>query len=137
MPYKDPIKRNEYFRKWRKENKEKTKEYAAKNYANNREKIIQQKVFSNTKMRRLARLDCIAHYSDGKNECSCCGEKHIEFLAIDHIDGSGNKHRKKLNDYLPLILKRNNYPKGYRILCHNCNASIGFYGYCPHNKKEK
>ena len=134
MPYKDISKRNEYFRNWRKKNKEKTKEYANKNYANNREKIIQQKIFSNTKMRRLARLDCIKHYSNDKNMCSCCGENHIEFLAIDHIKGNGNEHRKSLKDYLPLILKRKKYPKGYRILCHNCNSSIGFYGYCPHQK---
>jgi hypothetical protein len=20
----------------------------------------------------------------------------------------------------------------YRVLCHNCNTALGFYGYCPH-----
>lgn len=29
-------------------------------------------------------------------------------------------------------LKKNDYPKGFQILCHNCNMSKGFYGYCPH-----
>jgi len=135
MPHKDPIKRREYFREWQRKNRDKTKQYRDKNYANNREKIIEQKVFSNQKMRRLSRLDCISHYSNGKNCCDCCGESHLEFLAIDHIDGGGNKERKKVKEYLPLILKRNNYPKGYRVLCHNCNMSLGFYGYCPHNKK--
>ena len=110
--------------------------YAHKWYANHRENIIKQRVYSNLKARRLARLDCIEHYSKGKNCCNCCGEKHLEFLAIDHIHGGGNKHRKTLKEYLPLILKRQNYPKGYRVLCHNCNNSIGFYGYCPHQKKK-
>ena len=135
MPYKNPIKRREYFKEWQRKNKEKTKQYRDKNYANNREKIIEQKVFSNLKMRRISRLDCIDYYSGGKNCCSCCGEKNMEFLAIDHIAGGGAKHRKSLKEYLPLVLKRKKFPAGYRILCHNCNCSLGFYGYCPHQKK--
>lgn len=27
---------------------------------------------------------------------------------------------------------RNKYPKGFRVLCHNCNQAIGSYGECPH-----
>lgn len=30
--------------------------------------------------------------------------------------------------------RRNGYPKGFRVLCHNCNMAIGFYGYCPHSR---
>jgi hypothetical protein len=127
---------NESKRQWWKNNRNVRLKYAQKWYANNRKKIIKQKISSNLKMRRLARLDCIEYYSNGKNCCECCGEKHLEFLAIDHISGKGGKHRKNLKEYLPLILKRNNYPTGYRILCHNCNMSIGFYGYCPHNKEK-
>ena len=134
MPYKDPQKRKEYFKEWQRKNKEKTKQYRDKYYANNREEIIKQATYTNLKARRLARLDCINYYSNGKNSCECCGEYNLEFMAIDHIKGGGNKHRKTLKDYLPLILKRQNYPKGYRILCHNCNNSIGFYGYCPHKR---
>lgn len=134
MPYTNPEKRKEYARSWRLKNQEKTKQYSAKSYANNREKIIEQKVFSNLKMRRIARLDCIAHYSKGKNRCECCKESHLEFLAIDHKNGGGNKHRKTIKEYLPLILKRQKFPKGYRVLCHNCNGSLGYYGYCPHKK---
>jgi hypothetical protein len=29
-------------------------------------------------------------------------------------------------------LIRNNFPEGYRVLCHNCNQSLGYFGYCPH-----
>ena len=78
---------------------------------------------------------CIKHYG---GKCACCGETYKEFLGIDHIKGNGNKHRKEIakqynNIYSFLV--RNNYPKGYRILCHNCNMSLGFYGYCPHKKR--
>jgi len=119
-------------RLWWKKTEDERLQYSKKYYANNREKIIKQKVSGNLKYRRLARLDCIEHYSNGTNACACCGENHLEFMSIDHINGNGRKHREHINEYLPLYLKRNGYPKGYRILCHNCNLSIGFYGYCPH-----
>ena len=39
------------------------------------------------------RRDVIDHYSAGTYACSCCGESHLEFLVIDHIDGAVNNHR--------------------------------------------
>jgi len=66
-------------------------------------------------------------------KCACCGEGHHEFLSIDHINGDGQKHRKEKGrtGILSDIIK-NNFPKNYQILCHNCNLALGFYGYCPH-----
>ena len=32
---------------------------------------------------------------------------------------------------------KNNFPKGFQILCHNCNIAKGHYGKCPHEKKFK
>lgn len=79
---------------------------------------------------RKMRTDVIRIYG---NKCRCCNEKRIEFLAIDHIKGGGNKHRRAVGNNIYLFLKKNNYPReGYRVLCHNCNLSRGFYGYCPH-----
>ena len=72
------------------------------------------------------------------NKCACCGEDRIEFLAIDHIHGGGNKHRESFGKWgrkgyhFYYWLKRNKWPIGYRVLCHNCNQSLGHYGYCPH-----
>jgi len=77
----------------------------------------------------------INHYSNGTNSCSCCGEQHIEFLSINHINGGGNQHRKKVNKSGWLFLKwliDNDYPKGYNVLCHNCNQADGNFGGCPH-----
>lgn len=86
---------------------------------------------------KAVRLQCISHYSNGQNCCACCGESHIEFLAIDHINGGGSKHRKEVRKKFPTMyhfLIREGFPDGYRILCHNCNLSKGFYKYCPHER---
>jgi hypothetical protein len=73
------------------------------------------------------------HYSNNDPKCACCGERHYEFLAIDHIYGGGCRHKKEIKCCLPLWLIKNNFPKGFQILCHNCNMAKGFYGKCPHN----
>lgn len=115
MPYKDKSKRSENHKKWHLENRDlvlqKQREYRSK---------IKVIVFS--------------HYCQNQIECECCGEKSVEFLSIDHIDGGGTKHRKQIgrgNLYNWLV--KNNFPEGYRVLCHNCNQAIGMYGKCPHN----
>lgn len=87
--------------------------------------------------RRERKIEVLRHYGNGKVRCACCGELHIEFLVLDHLNGGGNKHRKSIfgqvgrGDIYRWVIK-NNYPKGFRVLCDNCNASIGRYGYCPH-----
>ena len=108
-------------RKYRKEYAQRphTKELVRKYHANRRKVVLE-------------------YYGGVPTKCACCGESRIEFLSIDHINGGGSKHRKELkifgirfNDWLI----KNNYPEGYRILCHNCNQSLGFYGYCPHERE--
>ncbi len=90
--------------------------------------------------RRRLRNEVLEEY--GKI-CACCGETIHEFLAIDHTNGGGSKHRKSLFGYnvagrdFYLWLKRQGYPKdGYRVLCHSCNQSRGYYGYCPHEQMQ-
>ncbi len=77
------------------------------------------------------RIRVIQHYG---GKCACCGMKPLKFLAIDHINGGGNKHRKKLggayNFYLWLV--RENFPKGFQVLCHNCNMATRYGATCPH-----
>ena len=77
--------------------------------------------------------------------CACCGDSHFEFMSIDHIEGGGAAHRRELRRgdgqsgggglRLYLWLKRNNYPKGFRVLCRNCNCTFGELGYCPHERE--
>mgnify|MGYP001559045387 CR=1 FL=1 len=67
--------------------------------------------------------------------CQCCGEDDIRFLAIDHIHGNGNKHRREIGQGTYRVytwLVKNNFPPGFQVLCHNCNLAKGFYGVCPH-----
>lgn len=72
-------------------------------------------------------------------KCKCCGITRDEFLAVDHIDGHGNEHRRKLGikggrHFYDWIIK-NNFPKGFQILCHNCNFAKDHYeGGCPHTR---
>jgi hypothetical protein len=106
-----PDKQRERSKKWHDTHRE---------LANLRSKQSNQKV----------RKQVIDHYG---GKCECCGETHIEFLAIDHINGNGRKHRLSIpSGHLARWLRDNNYPEGFRILCHNCNQSLGHYGYCPH-----
>ena len=72
------------------------------------------------------------------HRCACCGEAEAEFLAVDHVNGRGNKHLKELNVTgrgFYLWLKRQGFPRdGFRLLCHNCNSARAHYGYCPHER---
>jgi hypothetical protein len=75
-------------------------------------------------------------------KCKCCGMKIWEFLSIDHIKERGADERKRLGGRSKLssgsfyrkIIKEN-FPNYYQLLCYNCNMSLGFFGYCPHNPK--
>ena len=90
--------------------------------------------------RRRLKLDVLRHYSFGDLKCACCGDGNIEFLTIDHIDGGGAKHRRELGKgnishgagSFYSWLANSGYPDGYRVLCQNCNFSMGVFGYCPH-----
>ena len=90
---------------------------------------------------RRRKYEVMSHYSGGDPACACCGESTLEFLSIDHINGGGSEHRKELRQPGKRItmyrwLKRHGYPPGYRVLCHNCNQSLGTWGYCPHQKSQ-
>lgn len=80
------------------------------------------------------KLEAFRHY--GGARCACCGEERAEFLAIDHIHGGGNRHRKrcKIGKMYPW-LKRNGYPPGFQVLCFNCNQAKSSGGECPHQKE--
>ena len=71
--------------------------------------------------------------------CSCCGEDHVDFLTIDHINGGGHGQRAKVGTGRSLYrwIAKNNFPADFRTLCYNCNcgrARAG--GTCPHEKEK-
>ena len=115
---------NAYMKKWSKNNRDKRRSICNK---------------SSKKLYDKRRIQVLEYYGGRPPKCACCGENHIEFLGIDHIKGGGVKHRKKIKSKYNNIysfLVRNNFPKGFRVLCYNCNLSRGFYGYCPHTKEK-
>jgi hypothetical protein len=89
------------------------------------------------RLRSLARTwvlkkEVINHYG---GRCSCCGESEMMFLAMDHInnDGCGERKEDPSKYRINRWLKKNRYPDGYQILCHNCNLGKHFNkGVCPH-----
>ena len=91
------------------------------------------------------RLNILLHYSKYISNsnipcCNCCGENsHVDFLTIDHIAGKnqmdsepeliklGYSSKLKGKGMINWIIG-NNYPKGFQILCHNCNVAKGLIG---------
>lgn len=103
-----------------------------KEYWNRYNHSPKRKVVSHRYTRKL-RLTILAAYG---NKCVCCGEAREEFLTIDHINGDGADERRRITIPLYAWIKKQNFPKDkYRLLCWNCNCSIGRYGYCPHQRK--
>ena len=81
---------------------------------------------------RKLRLDTIAALGGC---CACCGEDTLEFLGIDHIGhGRGNPRPLLETGHRAYRKARSDgYDRAkWRILCHNCNLAVGFYGACPH-----
>lgn len=103
-----------------------------KKWANANRKLVRKRF--NARRLKL-RQEAIAHYG---GKCECCGESQYEFLAIDHKNNDGAAHRKSLNSgqrrEIFSYLKKQGWPEEFRVLCHNCNCAIGFYGYCPHSR---
>ncbi len=65
-------------------------------------------------------------------KCKCCGETNLVFLAMDHINGGGSKHLRTIKYQIAFWLRKNNYPDGFQVLCHNCNMAKHILGACPH-----
>lgn len=93
---------------------------------------LEQKKWYNRDLK--IRLNVLNHYSlEGKIKCACCGTEDIDTLCMDHKNGDGNEHRKIVSaSSMFRWIMRNDYPDTFRILCANCNQSLGTRGYCPH-----
>jgi hypothetical protein len=126
----------EYHKKYYQEHKVSIKDISKKKYLDNSEKYLERSKKQYNKVKLLV----FNYYGKNFPKCVCCNENNIEFLAIHHIECNGNKHRKSINSrggysFYGWLIK-NNFPEGYQILCHNCNMAKGFYGYCPHEKRD-
>lgn len=96
-----------------------------------REAALAEKRAAAYKVQRTAALRA---YGGPEPACVCCGEREPVFLALDHINGGGNRqHRELGGGGFYAWLRKNNYPVGFRVLCHNCNLGRELNGgICPH-----
>lgn len=85
------------------------------------------------KLYHKRRRKIIKYYGD---VCICCGEDNYKFLTLDHIDGNGNEHRRKVGSGMGMLrwIIQNDYPPIFQVLCWNCNSAKGVYGECPHEE---
>jgi hypothetical protein len=85
------------------------------------------------------RIDALRHYGGDPPRCACCGERHVEFLGLDHINDDGNVHRKEVpGQQIYRWLSKNNYSyDGLIVSCHNCNMARAMYGECPHKRERR
>lgn len=135
-------------KEWNRKNAEYRKQYRREYHEENRDQIIARVTAwskQNPDRRRANAREyyyriqeqCIAAY--GGNKCSCCGETEPLFLTLDHVDSDGSKHRKEIGttggQKLYRWLIKNNFPKGFQVLCSNCNhGRFRNGGVCPHKQ---
>lgn len=84
--------------------------------------------FWNQRSKLKNKIEVLSHYANPL-KCSMCSEEDIIVLTLDHIDDNGAEERKQfakeygyalLGSSFYYWLKKNNYPKGYQVLCPTC-----------------
>ena len=111
-------KRRDYFKEYYRKHKEQRTHYALGWKRKNARRLA----ITRRKWKQEQRLKVIQHYSPNL-VCQECGNSDIRTLTIDHVNNDGSKDRKTkgCGVHLARWLIRNNYPKGFQILCMNCN----------------
>ena len=71
------------------------------------------------------KMAVLSHYSLAEEpECARCGINDIDVLCIDHVNGVDPIHKKtplRSGGGLYEWLIKSGYPKGFQVLCANCN----------------
>ena len=68
---------------------------------------------------RRIRLDAIEVLG---SVCTRCGFDDVRVLQIDHIEGGGTEHRKRVDHKLQYRNIRDGQTAGYQLLCPNCHG---------------
>lgn len=137
---KDPVKRKHARDVERKYYRDNPKEYTKKlkrNAGYTRKETPEQKGRRLARVRKFGkkqreedRLSALVFYG---GKCVCCGESELQFLTIDHMYGGGSKHRRQIKGKsIYRWLRQNNYPRGFRTFCYNCNGATSYGRTCPH-----
>lgn len=116
---------------WRTKNKTRVAEFARAYRQRHPERVARLQSEENKRRNRRLKLEMLQAY--GPN-CACCGEAHIEFLTLEHLNGDGKAHRREVGaSGVYADLKRRGWPRdGYTVLCMNCNWASRGGRTCPH-----
>lgn len=108
----------EKVKRWQQANPDRKHEMQRRYFYKNRNRIRKYIRERRAKFRKLV----LMHYSEGTMQCKYCGFSDERALSVDHINGGGTQHRKtmKSGGNFCEVLVREGYPKGYQILCMNC-----------------
>jgi hypothetical protein len=115
-----------HVKQYRAENKEKVKTQRHGYYMDNRVEIISQTAIAAANRLRKKKTLVFKHYGP---RCKWCGETNPLFLQLDHTNSDGSAHRDTLRGKMLIwtwIIK-NNYPKGFQVLCANCHFAKSQY----------
>ena len=135
-------------REWIVENREKYNRQSLERYHKNPEKyrISAKKWRDNNPDKRKyiagkyilkSKIEVFSYYSNGAIQCKCCGEKQLEFLTLDHINGRKNEKGHLTGYQLYKNVIKQNFPRGFQVLCFNCNSGKWIYKECPHKKRNE
>ena len=124
MPIRNIEIRKEYQQKYQQKyyitHKAEIAEFQRKYRANHKARYKELKI----EYRQILKAEVLIHYGLGQLRCMHCGEKRAACLSIDHINGGGAKHRRKIgvktSRRFYQWLRTNRYPGGYQTLCMNC-----------------
>jgi len=133
MPYADPEKAKAYSKNYKATHKEKVKQYSKTFYEKHKGA---SKVYWKTHATKR-KHDVMVHYS-GTDPPRCADPFHLHLpndpfltnihcLTIDHPNNDGAEERKRIFGKRTTAgqpfyrwLVQNGYPKGYQVLCFNC-----------------
>lgn len=135
---------NQRIRDWREANRERSRELSRewrnRKLANGSpEEVAAMRASESARTKRSQAVCKDAVFTAyGGYKCACCGETEAMFLSIDHVHNDGNVERKAglysgNGTGFYQWLRKNGFPKGYQVLCMNCQ--VGKHkngGVCPH-----
>lgn len=120
-------------RLWQQDNPKKRKQYINKWRQKNHHKVLEMTRRAGRLWGKKLKQAIVKAYGGA---CICCGETHLEFLTIDHINGDGKKHREELKRRgvsFYTFLREQGFPQdSLRLLCMNCNFATRYGKPCPH-----
>ncbi|RDJ35314.1 MAG: hypothetical protein DWQ19_10900 [Crenarchaeota archaeon] len=111
--HRDKIKKKKHL--YYEQNKDHIKCKTVRYQKHNPDKV---KAYSKTARENL-KIEIFNHYCNCNIECKNCGQNQLHLLTVDHVNGGGSQHKRRIKNLYSWI-KRNNFPEGFQVLCWNC-----------------